>query len=417
MTAARPVVTESLNIIKFDWENGLSIELHNLNDAGKSQIWTRYSENGSEPILVRPQDVNILAERTLDAYCKRLERLTPGLSGFDYSGAFDWIVPLALQVRQRGEPVIDLGLPNQEIKRPSWDAYPFVVSGMESILFGDRGSLKSKFALMLALIMMLPMEENELGIIAPKKPLLILKLDFEATQESDDYEWHRMLRGLDIEGAVQLKYRACRRPLADDIESISNHANNVKANVLLIDSLGPAAGGDLNASEPALRFNHALRELQRSSIVTAHTSKNMLGKRSVFGSIFYENMARNIWEVTKEEDEDTESKLLHIALRQTKSPPFSPHHKPMAYEFDFDEDAERTIVKKYDPNKMEVINERKSNKQKILEALKSDRLDAKKISESTGIKQDVVRETCRRLKEEGKIIKIGEDWGIVFKES
>lgn len=418
MTVARPVLTESLNVIKFEWENGLTIELHNLSDAGKARIWATYKEDGQSPILMRPQDVNILSQRTLDDYCKRLKALTPGITNFDYSDAFDWIVPLALQTRAKGEPVIELGQPDKEIKKPKWDAFPFVVSGMENIFFGDRGSLKSKFVFLLALIMTLPWEDNPLGIFAPSKPMTILKLDYEATQDSDEYEWHRLLRGMDMEGAVRLKYRPCTRPLADDVEAVANHIKAEKANALIIDSLGPAAGGDLNASDVALRFNAALRQLNLTSIVPAHTSKNPTGKRTVFGNIFYENMARNIWEVTKEEGEDNESSLQHIALHQTKSPPFAPHHKDMAFEFDFDNDAERIHVSKYDPNKMDVVNEKKSNRQKILEALRDNKnsMLQKDIADVTGLKQDIVKTTLWRLKNSGKIVKMGDNWGLAFNE-
>lgn len=416
MTLNKPELTESMNLLKFIWKNGVSIELHRLNDTGKAEIWSRYSENGSASTLIDVSELNLLASRSRDEHCRRLKGLCD-LPDFEWGDAFRWIVPMALQARRKGDPIIELGKPDQVIQRPSWDAFPFVVSGMPNIIFGDRGSLKSKFALLLTLIMMLPWDDNNLGIIAPKKKLTVLKLDFEATQDADAYEWHRLLRGIDMEGAIQLKYRPCRRPLADDVEAISAHADSINADVLLIDSLGPASGGDLNASEPALRFNNALRQLNRTSLIPAHTAKNPQGNRhTVFGNSFYENLARNIWEVTKEETDEEESTQLHIALRQTKSPPFAPHHKPLAFEFDFDEEVERTIIRRYDVNKIESIQQHTSVASQILSVLKSGKRTVASLTEELGQPGGTIRQALFRLKKAEKVDSWNGEYGLLQKD-
>lgn len=412
----KPILSESLNLIKFDFQNGITVELHHLTDSGKAEIWTRH--NNGVIKLVDVSELNLLAPRSRDEFCKRLTTRAT-IKDFDWFTAFDYIVPLALQQKQKGEPVIELGNNAYVIKKPSWDAYPLAVSGMLNLYFGDRGSLKSKLTLYLAIMMTIPdlFENWGIGIMPPTKNLTVLKLDYEATRDSDEYEWRRILRGLGHEGAVQLKYRACRRPLADDIEAISNHADAVKADVLLIDSLGPAAGGNLNDSEPALKFGEAVRQLNRTILCPAHTAKNQIGKRTVYGNAFYENLARNIWEINKEEEEDNDSDIQHIALHQTKSPPFAPHHRDMALEFNFDQAKESIVVKKYDPNKMEIVNDKKSNKVKILDALKKGQLTIKQISEYTHIGEDVTKTTCYRLQDEDKVVKMGETWGFNFHEN
>jgi hypothetical protein len=414
MSVQKPTLLEK-NFYTFSWDNGVSVELHRLDDKGHAEIWTRHNNGTSK--LIDVSELNLLASRSRDEFCKRLTPIC-NIPDFAWEDAFRWIVPMALNARRAGEPVIELGRSDAVITKPAWDCYPLVVSGMLNILFGNRGSLKSKLALFLAIGMSLKevFRDKQLGLSGPNKNLNVLKLDYEATQDADEYEWRRILRGLDMEGALQLKYRACRRPLADDIEAISNHADAVKSDVLLIDSLGPAAGGNLNDSEPALRFGEAVRKLNRTVICPAHTSKNQLGIKTVYGNAFYENLARNIWEVSKEEDEDDESTVQHIALHQTKSPPFAPHHKDMAFQFDFDEESERIEVTKYDPNKMDIVNEKKGNPRKILESLKSDKLSITEISERTGIGKEVCKTTLYRLLKSQKVTKVGEDWGLKYNE-
>jgi len=414
MSTLKPALSETINQFKFSWDNGISVELHHLDEKSRAEIWA-WHNNGTNT-LIDVSELNLLAPRSRDDYCKRLTARTPGVKDFDWITAFDYIVPMALQARRKGEPIIELGSNDAVITKPAWDCYPLIVSGMLNLIFGDRGALKSKLTLYLAIMMTVPnlVDDWGLGINPASRNLTVLKLDYEATRESDEYEWRRILRGLDAEGAVQLKYRACRRPLADDIEAISNHVDAIKADVLIIDSLGPAAGGNLNDSEPALRFGEAVRKLNRTVICPAHTAKNQFGKRTVYGNAFYENLARNIWEINKEEEENDESTVQHVALHQTKSPPFSPHHKDMALQFDFDEESERIQVSKYDPNKMEVVNEKKSNPRKVLEVLKDGKQTPKVIAEATGISEAVVRTTLYRLLQSDKVIKIGEEWGLIY---
>lgn len=415
MTLDKPELKESLNLYRFNWQNGISIELHRLSESGKAEIWSRYS-NGSGVTLIDVSELNLLAPRSRDDYCIRLKKLCPGLPDFDWQAAFRWVVPMALQSKRAGEPIIELGKPDSEIKRPEWYAYPFVVKDMVNILFGDRGSLKSKFALFLTLIMMLPWRDNKLGIKAPPKHLRVLKLDYEATQDSDEYEWHRILRGLDMEGAVQLKYRRCDRPLADDVESIAEHADNMKADVIIVDSIGAAVAADLNASEPALRYNMALRQLNRTILAIGHTAKNNFGKRTVFGNSFYENLARNIWEIVKNEGGESDSSLQHIGLKQTKSPPFAPHHKPLAFEFEFEEEDERTFIRKYSPDDIDAFVTDLSTTAIIISCLRDGLKTDKMLVQETGKNINDIRVSLYRLKKLNKVVKINNEWGLISKD-
>jgi DNA-directed RNA polymerase specialized sigma24 family protein len=88
----------------------------------------------------------------------------------------------------------------------------------------------------------------------------------------------------------------------------------------------------------------------------------------------------------------------------------------MALEFDFDEQSERIQIVRYDPNKMDAVNEKKSNPRKILESLKGDKLPIGEISEITGIDKEVCKTTLYRLLKSQKVLKIGEDWGLAFHE-
>ena len=55
-------------------------------------------------------------------------------------------------------------------------------------------------------------------------------------------------------------------------------------------------------TEPALRVFAALRYLSRTSLIIAQTSKNDEGKKSMFGSTYFQYYSRNIFELKKSVD-------------------------------------------------------------------------------------------------------------------
>ena len=351
MSLDKPLESATWDQLTYSWDCGISLELSGLSDAGKAEVRALRRNGAERPLLIDVVDLNLKAGRSREEYCKRLSGLAP-VEGFDWKLALAYVVPMALDAVRRGNPVIQLGAQGREFKRPEWDAHPFVLRGAPSIIFGDRGSLKSKWALYLALLMQWPWPDNPMGVRVGDKPLSVLKLDFEFTPDADEYDWQRLLRGIDRPNAITLNYRLCERPLASDVRGISVAADAVQADVLIIDSLGPACGGDLNASEPALELYGALRQLKRSVLITAHSAKNATGRRTVFGSGFFENLARNVWECVRE-DPPAGPNVERTVFKQTKAPPFSARMKPIGVEWHFDDKAESTTVQMCDPESVE----------------------------------------------------------------
>ena len=71
-----------------------------------------------------------------------------------------------------------------------------------------------------------------------------------------------------------IKYRSCALPLYQDLEQIKEAIDYYGANLLIIDSLGLASGGEPKETEPALKFFAALRQLKTTSLILGHNSKN-----------------------------------------------------------------------------------------------------------------------------------------------
>ena len=71
----KPILIESLNLLKFDFQNGITVELHHLDDKGKAEIWTRHN-NGTAGKLVDVSELNLLASRSRDEFILSLYHRT-----------------------------------------------------------------------------------------------------------------------------------------------------------------------------------------------------------------------------------------------------------------------------------------------------------------------------------------------------
>jgi len=186
--------------------------------------------------------------------------------------------------------------------------------------------------------------------------------------------------------------------------------DKASADVLIIDSLGLACGGDINSAESALAFYAALRQLKMTSIILAHTAKNS-EKKTVFGSAFFENLARNIWEVTKVAE--AEASNIKVMLNNTKSPPFAKMHSSLGYSLDFDDTDNSTRIETCDIKSVEQFLERMTAPIRITEYLKTNgHKTPDEIAKALNMKPGTVRSALKRLYDHGDLQKLGETYGV-----
>ena len=69
-------------------------------------------------------------------------------------------------------------------------------------------------------------------------------------------------------------------------------------------------------------------------------------RKTVYGNAYYENEARSVWEISKQQEFG--SNELTITLHHRKSPPFAGYHEPLAWRFIFEGNA--TTVEQSTPD-------------------------------------------------------------------
>jgi hypothetical protein len=165
----------------------------------------------------------------------------------------------------------------------------------------------------------------------------VLFLDWEMSAQ-DVRGRVKMLQAGDPRLTATPDYRRCYQPLADDLSELKKVVSDGGYDVLLIDSLAMAAGGqELERADSAIRFNAALRSLNCTSLIIGHTPKPQEDQkeRHLYGSVFFHNLCRVSWECRREGDT--------LGLYQKKNN-LGPRHEPIGFTMAIDPEAETCCV-------------------------------------------------------------------------
>jgi len=184
---------------------------------------------------------------------------------------------------------------------------PLLPAGHASVIFAPGGAGKSTLAAAMATSVSTGAE-----IVPGWRPSVshpVVVLDWESTAT----DWSNLLADI-AEGAgidpPRIAYRACRRPLADDIEPVAELVAGVNAGLVVVDSVGLALGMGREAADPAdavLRLHQALRHLRATSLLIDHVTgadmgQGVTGASKPYGSVYKINAARDVWELRREQE-------------------------------------------------------------------------------------------------------------------
>lgn len=408
-----PILIECVGGVNIKWSDYPFIarvrQIHAHKDGRVTAELTIYLlENDQEKLLYPTTQINMVAERTRQSLAKSIE--AQASSNYPWQEIVYQICQKVLEHSREGEPVQEMwsGIDGEELKPPSYLLDPLVLEELPNVIFGKPGSLKSTLALSIASILILKVIDNPLKLYTNGREVRTLYLDWEVGFKALQYQLARLQQGMELP-PVMINYRRCYLPLAQDIEQTMLHIDKARAELLIIDSLAPATGGELKEAAPALEFFAALRKLKISSLILAHTSHDEEAKeKKIYGSVFFEAQARNIWEVRKvAEAGDSE---LDIALFHNKPPPFAAKHIPLGYHILFE--PNKTIITAQDARSVPEFVERMGNNQRILAALKSGKMQPKELAELLKINPASVRTSLKRLAYKQLVVKMGEDYGL-----
>ena len=200
-----------------------------------------------------------------------------------------------------------------------YQVWPLLPSHQPTIIYGQGGIGKSWLAAYLCALVDNRLTVNGLSADYGRS----LYVDWETDKATiEGRAWGIKQGEPQIAPDWALAYQRAHGPLVEWIDELATHVEREQFDLVVLDSVGLALGGDANDAQTVLAFFDALRQLEATTLLIDHMTKGSDSQeRGVFGSAYKRNSARSLWEMRQAEGELTMG-LYHRKANNSKlSPP------------------------------------------------------------------------------------------------
>ena len=386
--------------VKFD--DLVVCDIGNLNE-NKTGVWCElsvfYSNNGSTTQQLCLNRVNLLNVNSKNGIVKNLLKKE---SSVDWVNVIEELAIILPRECRRGEPAILLkDLPHRPAGK--YRLKPIIPEDQASILYGSGGSSKSMLMYCMAVAVQtgipilgwLPVEGN------------VLILDWETDSYVAEERVKAIKKGMGIKSDEVPFYRKCSHPLANEIDKIKAIVFAKDIELILIDSVGLACGGDSMDQDTITEYFRALRTIEVTSVSVDHKPK---GDNSVFGSVYKFILARSIHEIKKVQA--TGEDYLDIGMYHRKAND-SKLQKPIGIHIDFstvDDHLDSVKLTRQDLSEIPKLSKGTPFRDQIRALLKQGKMDLTEIAETLNITKPIATTTLNRNKQ--MFEKMDNKWGL-----
>jgi hypothetical protein len=400
----QPTVERVGGLYRLDWpDDKISLEIDRVNEHSDE---TRGQLTALAAGLVLAQfGYNLTSLPARDKAAKYLRERHET----DWGMALEMASYHILKRLREGEPRVDLSV-NDTVVPVTWLLRPLLLKNQPTMIFADGGTGKSYLSLLVAMMVGYPWTKNNMSWKTPEQSVTTLYLDWETDENTTKYRLQRICRGMD-QPKPPLEYRHCSRSFVMDLAAIQRHVLESKAGLVIVDSLGMACGGDLKEQTSATIFFQALRELQVSSLLLTHVSKDEMRKtKTAFGSVYFQNHARSVWEMNGNLSRDDEDHAtINVGLFQRKHNEMA-LSRPVALSIEFNNALETTAFYPADIANLPDLRDKLSLKEQLKTILKSGPKSVQDMADDLGKGAESIRVTLYKYKD--TFIKVGNDWGL-----
>jgi hypothetical protein len=393
------VVTWSLPDLEVEFE---ADHIRNHTD-GRLQARVRVRVEFPDGRRLEPHvgNLNLAAIRSRRDLSKALEERVPR-EGVNWDQVIEESCRLIMEHEDEGSPAERL-CPAENVD-VEYLLHPLLLDHLPVVWYAPGGSGKSFLAMYVALLV-----QNGLPFQGERtRQTNVLYLDWEVTKEEADRRCTLLAKGLQgsyIGADLQFPlYRHCVSSIFDEASEIAKDIAKHRVGFVIVDSAGPACGGDIMSAELAVQLFNTVRKVTAStnaaSDILTHTTKadrrEENARRLPIGSIYFENLARATWEIRPQET--TTDHALKVGIFPRKNNMARP--EPVGLKLTFQRDA--ILV---DPTAAsDVATEQGATYDLILGELERGPLRISELADAVGASPGTVRVALYRLKARGLVV-------------
>jgi hypothetical protein len=376
------------------------MQLDRLHEDSHFQVTAELLVKSVSPVspgeLARTR-INLTSAQAQTILSNRLRRR---ITEFDWEALLHQAASKVLESYREGEPVIDLAL-HTPTEAAEFVLEPFLVSKKPNILFGEGGIGKTTLADWMAVIV--ASGEKDAGFVP--EPMPVLCLDYEDDADEKHARIGKLVAGLGLNSFPHVYYRYCHQPVTHEVAEIQRIVVEKEIGLIVIDSAGPACGGEPEKADPTIRYFNALRSFRVTTLTIAHVTKNG-GDKYPYGNVYWWNTARNIWNAKK--SQDPEEAVLRLGLYHRKINNQMPR-KAIGLRMEFADG--RLVVDRMSIKDSPELTEGLPLKDQIKLSLSGARLTVGELAETLDKHEETIRTTLKRNPNDFSLIELGQHAG------
>lgn len=407
-----PTIEKRGESICFLW-GGLQMSLdylHERSDGIHGEITVQHETAPDRLGHIHWARINLSSTTARDSLKKVLVSKTKDDLGnvpFEWEPMIEYACSVSAKRHREGEPFVRL----RSLPLPPTTSYllgPMLPSGQTSIIYSQGGSGKS----LLSLAIGVAMQEGVIlpsGLI-PAKRLQVLYLDYESDEDEQRTRLEWLARGLGLSETPDIICRHQIRALKDDITRIKREVDVENIGLVIVDSIAYALGGSAMDADIVIEAFNALRSLgpKVTRLVIAHIPKADKEQKvgSIYGSVFFENAGRSVWEMRAELENDGVS----LAMFQRKSN-WGKKSAPFGLQFQFDDEDRSVLVRGVNVENDSELIIHATVAYQLTAALRSGRRTPRQLADDISGNVDSIRRTLLRMEKRGEVIAISAGTG------
>ncbi len=410
MVSSAPRIEQNGPVFKLYWpQEGVRIKVSRLYQSSRGEVHAEITVQYRSDAPVDGQHAwrhligvryQVTSDRSRGDIARRCESEAPGLP---WRQIIEEASINVLGRYRRGAEVLDLSTWSPPENRPSGHRLtPLLAEGLPNMIFGDGGVGKSMVALWLSTMVTEGMQEP-----FECSPGNVLYLDWEMEADEAQGRLRRIAEGMGLPTPPRVFYRRCAGRLVDDVEWLAETVQSKGIDLVVVDSAVPACGGNPNEPESVQALFYGLRQLEVTSLIVAHVSKNIADGpvTTPYGSVFWSNLSRNVWQAEKEQDVGEDSIVVALRHRKTNVGPLL---KPVSLKITF---SPSFSVERVATVERPVLTSKPPLAEQMAAELRDGAMSSSALAEAIGANPNSVRTTLARR--DDRFVKLPNgNWGL-----